>query len=299
MPKIEYPKISIVTPNYNGGAFLEATIKSVLDQNYPNLEYIIIDGGSTDNSLDIISKYSDQLSYWVSEPDNGIYHAVQKGFEKSTGEIMAWMNSDDMYATGAFSIVSEIFAKYETINWLMGIPSAYDEYGRVTHVHDLKRWSKYNYYIGDYEWIQQESVFWRKSLWVNAGSKLDLSLELAGDFELWMRFFRHEKLYTLNALLGGFRIRSKNQLSLERLDDYRLEVEHVIANEHHTILTKDELEIVKKIKNYKDKGAQSHHLIRFFCNYKVKQLVKRYFNYPSLLYFDRFEQTFKLESDAD
>ena len=99
-----YPKISIVTPNYNGVKYLEQTIVSVLNQNYPNLEYIIIDGGSTDGSVEIIKKYESKLSYWVSEPDMGLYHAIQKGFEKSTGEIMAWINSDDMYVKGSFSI---------------------------------------------------------------------------------------------------------------------------------------------------------------------------------------------------
>ena len=82
------PKISIITPSYNDSRYLEETISSVLSQNYPNLEYIIIDGGSTDGSVDIIKKYADRLAYWISEPDNGLYHALQKGFEKSTGSLI-------------------------------------------------------------------------------------------------------------------------------------------------------------------------------------------------------------------
>jgi glycosyltransferase involved in cell wall biosynthesis len=107
------PKISIITPNYNGGEYLEETIQSILTQNYPNLEYIIIDGGSTDNSVEIIKKYEDQLSFWVSEPDKGLYDAIQKGFDKSSGEIMAWLNSDDLYHKNAFFTVVEIFMKKE------------------------------------------------------------------------------------------------------------------------------------------------------------------------------------------
>jgi len=294
MNKKNFPKISVITPNYNGAEYLEQTILSVLEQNYPNLEYIIIDGGSTDGSVEIIKKYEHKLTYWVSEPDNGLYFAVQKGFNKSSGEIMAWINSDDMFAKGSLSIVSEIFSNINQINWLMGKPSAYDEYNRTTLVHDFKPWSKFNYYTGDYEWIQQESVFWRRSLWERAGSIINTNLKYAADFELWMRFFRYEKLYALNALLGGFRIRSKNQISLEHLKDYRAEVEHVINYELKNELTEQEVAVVNKIKYYRSLAPKAHHIIRFYCNYKVKKMIKKYYNYPQLLYFDRFEQVFKL-----
>lgn len=287
-------KISIITPNFNGGEHLEETILSVLNQNYSNLEYIIIDGGSTDNSLEIIKKYEDYLAYWVSESDDGLYHAIQKGFDKSTGEIMAWINSDDMYHKGSFSIVSEIFLKFKDVNWLMGKPSAYDEKGRTIKVHDLKRWSRFNFYTGDYEWIQQESVFWRRSLWEKINNNLDLSIKLAADFELWMRFFRHEKLYVINALIGGFRLRSKNQISLDFLDSYRKEVDAIIEKEYRVWLKMEDLKIVNKVKNLKNKSSKVNHIIRFYYNYRFKRLVKKYYQFPPVLYFDRLEQCFKL-----
>ncbi len=106
-----YPKISIVTPSYNQGQYLEETIQSILSQNYPNLEYIIIDGGSTDNSIDIIKKYESQLTYWISEPDKGQANAINKGLEKCTGEIFNWVNSDDLLAPGSLSKVAEAFQK--------------------------------------------------------------------------------------------------------------------------------------------------------------------------------------------
>ena len=106
---LAWPRISIVTPSFNQGRFLERTILSVLNQNYPNLEYIVMDGGSTDESVEIIKKYENYLAYWISEKDNGQSDAIKKGFQKSTGEILAWLNSDDIYLSGALRGVAGFF----------------------------------------------------------------------------------------------------------------------------------------------------------------------------------------------
>lgn len=287
-----YPKISIITPNYNGAEYIEATILSVIKQEYPNLEYIIIDGGSTDGSVDIIKKYEDKISFWVSEPDNGLYDAIQKGFDKSTGNIMAWINSDDMYCKGAFSIVSELFSNFKDINWIMGIPSFYNENGSTIHVSNFKRWSKFNYYTKDYQWIQQESVFWRRCLWDKVDGRINTHLKFAGDLDLWLRFFRYEKLYTLNVLLSGFRIRSKNQLSLDFQKEYMLEAEDLIDKEVDNYLSKEEKLLVAKICKYKRGSLNTNRLIRLYYNYKVNILIKKYYDFPYLINFNRFEQKF-------
>src|SRR3954447_3859663 len=112
------PKISVVTPSFNQAEYLEETLRSVLDQEYTNLEYIVIDGGSTDGSVDIIRRYEDRLAYWVSEPDQGQYDALNKGFARTTGEIMAWLNSDDKYLDWTFSSVAEAMSKLPEIEWL-------------------------------------------------------------------------------------------------------------------------------------------------------------------------------------
>lgn len=228
-----FPKISIVTVNYNNAFFLEETILSVLNQNYPNLEYIIVDGGSTDGSVDIIKKYESKLAWWISEKDQGQYYAVQKGFEKCTGDIMAWINSDDLYVPNSFFAVAEIFKTFPKVQWLMGIPREYNQSGTMISRITLPwgRWSKYRYYTYDFQFIQQESTFWKRELWQKAGATLNHNYKYAGDMELWTRFFRHAKLHTTLATLAGFRHHGNKQRSVEFRAQYLSECSEVINNE--------------------------------------------------------------------
>jgi glycosyltransferase involved in cell wall biosynthesis len=227
---MEYPKISIVTPNFNGAEFLEETIISVLSQNYPNLEYIIIDGASSDESLGIIKKYESSLALWISEPDEGMYHAIQKGFEKSSGDIMAWINSDDMYHRNALFSIAEIFSSYSEVEWVLGATTIFDVNSRTVIINKSRSFSKYDFLNEDYGWIQQESVFWRRSLWDRQGATLNLKLKFAGDFALWLSFISHAKLYVTTALIGGFRWQGKNQLSIENKSKYLEEVKFVYSS---------------------------------------------------------------------
>lgn len=225
---MNYPKISIVTPNYNKARFLEKTILSVLSQGYPNLEYIIIDGGSTDGSVDIIKKYADQLAYWVSEPDQGMYYAIRKGFEHATGEIMAWINSDDMYHPNAFFSVAQIFTDCPYVSWLLGAQAHYDEWGKTVAVFQSKYFNHLDFVMHNYKFVQQETTFWKRELYDKAGG-IQCNYRLAGDFDLWMRFSRHEKMFISNALVGGFR-HSSDQLSND-MERYLAEAEAIVANE--------------------------------------------------------------------
>lgn len=208
------PKISIVTPSFNSKELIADTINSVLGQNYPNFEYIIIDGGSTDGTPQVIEQYANQLSYWHSKKDAGQYDAINQGFAKSTGEIMCWLNADDMLLPNSLFVVAEVFDQLKQVEWLSSLqPASWDASGHLAEVRFLPGFSKQAFLDGLYlpttakkgYWMQQESTFWRRSLWEKAGSCIP-NFHLAGDFALWCKFYEHTELFGLTYPLGGFRM---------------------------------------------------------------------------------------------
>ncbi|MDH5251706.1 MAG: glycosyltransferase [Nitrospira sp.] len=231
-------KISIVTPSYNQAQFLDDTIESVLSQRDPNLEYIVVDGGSTDGSVEIIRRHAARLTHWVAEPDGGHYDAINKGFGRTTGDIMAWINSDDKYTPWSFSIVREIFSTFPTVEWLTTLQSlTWNRQGQAISINFGGGFNRESFLRGGNlptkgsfgrRYIQQESTFWRRSLWERAGGKLDTSFSLAADFELWARFYQFADLYGVLAPLGGFR-NYGDQKSVLQVDDYLEQAESVLT----------------------------------------------------------------------
>lgn len=200
------PRISVVTPSLNQGEFIDATMRSVVTQGYPELEYVVIDGGSNDGSVDVIKRYQASLAYWVSEPDQGHADALNKGFARTSGEIMCWINSSDMYYPWTFETVAQVFSQLPHVEWIAGSGSTFDPDGLPKSVRPAPDINVYDVLAGDHHWIQQESVFWRRSLWERAGGRLDEGLKCAADFDLWLRFFRLAPLFGVGTLLGGYRV---------------------------------------------------------------------------------------------
>lgn len=208
-------KVSIVTPSYNQGHYLEDTILSVLNQDYKDIEYIVIDGGSNDGSVDIIQKHADRLAYWVTERDAGQADAINKGFARSTGDVMAWINSDDKLLPWAVGTVVEVMTACPEVQWLTSaIPMHLRPDGRIAKSWTVQGYGRSSfespiYYTGTYTypgWIQQESTFWTRSLWTRSGGALDKRLHYALDYDLWARYWRLEDLHIVPVPLAGFRI---------------------------------------------------------------------------------------------
>lgn len=288
---MHYPKISIITPSYNQGAYIEETIQSVLNQNYPNLEYIIIDGGSTDNSVDIIKKYATHLSYWFSEPDDGVYHALQKGFERSTGEIMGWINSDDMLHPKSLFTIAEILS-LEGVQWIQGIPNVFDESGRSVRIDTTGKWS-FLRLNSENECIQQESTFWKRDLWKKAGGYISTKYRLAGDFDLWNRFFKYEKLYTPLCLVGGFRIRRQQQLSLDS-EGYWKEVSRIRNENVNDERLISDLKKLNRLKKLKNRLSKTRILNLFFLINRIEEAINKIHNFPKQIVFNRELQKFEI-----
>ncbi|MCY7291411.1 MAG: glycosyltransferase [Ferruginibacter sp.] len=204
LDNFKYPKITIITPSYNQEQFIEETIRSVLLQNYPNLEYIIIDGGSTDKSVEIIRKYEKYITCWVSEKDRGQSHAINKGFAKSSGDILCWINSDDLLKPGALEFVARSFPDISIPAWLIGSSEIIDSASKLIKLRTPENTTFERVLMWNDNWFPQQSTFWTRPMW-NAVSKLDESLHYAMDFALWLNMFEVAKPLLTKELLSSYR----------------------------------------------------------------------------------------------
>ena len=217
------PKISVITPSFNQASFIEETVQSVLEQNYPNLEYLIMDGGSTDGTLDILKKYEGSLR-WISRKDRGQSDALNQGFRLATGEVLAFLNSDDRYERGALLRVGEFFADHPDVHWVTGKCRVIDSHGLeirrgVTAYKNF--WLKFGNYkvllILDY--ISQPATFWRRTVIEKIGL-FDENEHLAMDYDYSLRVGQYFTLSLIDEYLAAFRVHpaSKSTKILEHFE---------------------------------------------------------------------------------
>jgi glycosyltransferase involved in cell wall biosynthesis len=198
------PLVSIVTPSFNQDKYLERTINSVLNQDYPNIEYIVIDGKSTDQSVDIIQKYSGRLAYWQSEKDQGQTDAINQGFSHASGQILAWLNSDDTYEPQAVSQAVEYFLHHPDVGMVYGDCNFIDANDNVIGKFNTQQ-TNYKKLRTGYVHIPQQAAFWRTELWQRV-APLDFSIYFAMDYDLWLRLAKISKIVYIPKLWANFRL---------------------------------------------------------------------------------------------
>jgi len=209
----DWPRISVITPSFNQAAYLERTLRSVLDQGYPNLEYIVIDGGSTDGSVDIIRRYADRLVFWVSEPDHGQTAAINKGLQRATGEWVAWQNSDDIYYPGAFHDLAAAATKHPQAGLIIGDTMLIDE--RDCPLRDI-RYVKPSYkaLLAEGMILTNQSAFWHRSAHAEIGLMRE-DLHCSFDYEWFLRLAQHTEGVHVDRIWGAFRLHGETKTSLQ------------------------------------------------------------------------------------
>ncbi|HLB55913.1 MAG TPA: glycosyltransferase family 2 protein [Coxiellaceae bacterium] len=235
-----FPKISIVTPSFNQGIFLEKTILSVVQQKYPDIEFIIQDGESKDNSVEVIKKYQDRLNFWESKKDNGQSHAINLGFTHSSGDIMAYLNSDDLLLPGTLNYVAHYFETHPDVDVVYGHRIVIDE-----NNFEVGRWilpPHSNEMLDWIDFVPQETLFWRRKIWNKAGGFIDENFQFAMDWDLLLRFKNAGANFArLPRFLGAFRVHSLQKTSSQMNETGFKEMTALRLRSHNRVVSQSEI----------------------------------------------------------
>lgn len=278
-PAKKYPKISIVTQCFNREQYVAETIESVLSQNYPNLEYIVIDDGSTDRSWEIIQQYKNKLAYAerLSSNRDTPVPAINYGFSKATGDVFGWLSSKNILMPKSLFTLAQVFTDLPEVEWVTGIGAIIDGEGKIINVIPVRK-DFYEHMVGTQSNIQQESTFWRRSLWEKTGGKLNEEL-VAFDIDLWStKFFLNAKLYHLNTLIGAYR-KSPISFSTLRRATFIMHIENARKELRHRASKKELLfaelfRIIRYLKpvlrNIPDNAYARIPVLKNFCHQAIK-----------------------------
>jgi carbamoyltransferase len=225
------PRLSIVTPSFGQAQYVERTLRSVLDQGYPQLEYVVQDGGSKDGTVEVLKRYAPSLKHWESAKDNGQAHAINLAFRHTGGEIMAYLNSDDLLLPGALAYVARYFTRHPEVDAVYGHRVLIDEYDREVgrwvlppHQNEVLSWADY---------VPQETLFWRRRIWDKAGGTIDESFRFAMDWDLILRFRdAGARFVRLPRFLGAFRVHAQQKTSAEIAQVGALEMDRLRTRCH-------------------------------------------------------------------
>lgn len=249
-------RLCMVTTNFNYGDYLDDCMRSIVhSRGADRVDYVVMDGGSTDNSLDIIKKYEPHLKHWQSAKDEGMYHAIEEGFKHSDAPYMGWLNSDDQLAPWAIQSVLDIFDDLPDVRWITSrFPMEARKDGVVTTTTILPGVDNWGFFNGEHVrtlglpstgWIVQDCTFWRRDLWEEVGGTFDHSLKLAADFELWARFIQKTDLYVVPVPFGIYRVQGANAAMVGR-EVYRDECVKVLKR-YTPIIPEDALRLSERV----------------------------------------------------
>jgi GT2 family glycosyltransferase len=270
VPAERLPMISLVTPSYQQGGFIERTICSVLDQDYGNLEYIVQDGGSSDQSVSVIEGYADRIARWESRPDNGQAHAINLGLAESHGDIMGWLNSDDVLLPNALTFVGDYFARHPSVDVIYGNRLLIDE-----HDSEIGRWVLPKHSRDALSWadfVPQETMFWRRDIWDRAGGQIDETFQFAIDWDLLIRFREAGARFVhIPRFLGGFRVHEEQKTAAAIDDTGFEEMERIRARVHGEPPTPEQIKIA--LRPYLARHMVAH--LTHSVGYRVRALFTK------------------------